>query len=85
MLIVWGDYMNKSDLAPPWKKFEAGVKAFADDINSKGGRVDWLVLPEIGITGNDHMLMMDTNSDAIAQVIHEWMGKNDLLRFWAGR
>jgi pimeloyl-ACP methyl ester carboxylesterase len=85
ILIVWGDYMNEPDLALPWKKFEAGVKAFADDVNSKGGSVDWLVLPEIGIKGNDHMLMMDTNSDAIALVIHEWMGKNDLLRYWAGR
>ncbi len=85
MLIVWGDYMEKKDLALPWKKFEAAVKAFADDINDKGGKVVWLVLPEIGITGNDHMLMMDTNSDDIAEVIQSWMGKNDLLRYWAGK
>jgi len=85
MLILWGDYMNEPDLALPWKKFEAGVKAFADDINGRGGRVDWIVLPEIGIRGNDHMLMMDTNSDAVAAVIQEWMGKNDLLRYWAGK
>ena len=85
MLIVWGDYMNAPDLALPWKKFEATIKAFAEDVNNRGGHVDWLVLPEIGIEGNEHMIMMDNNSDEVATVIHEWMGKNDLLRYWAGK
>lgn len=47
--------------------------------------MDWIVRPEIGIQGNPHMIMMDTNPDAVAAVIHEWRGKNDLLRYRAGR
>ena len=30
--------------------------------------------------GNSHMLMMDRNSDAIAQMIQEWMVKQGLSR-----
>lgn len=64
----------------PWPKFMAGVKAFADDLKDKGGKVDWIDLPKIGIKGNDHMLMMDTNSDTIAGVIQDWMTKNNLMK-----
>ena len=30
-------------------------------------------LPRTGARGNSHMLMMDRNSDAIAQLIQNWM------------
>ena len=33
-------------------------------------------LADIGIRGNGHMMMMEKNSDAIAQVIAEWLDKN---------
>ena len=33
-------------------------------------------LPEEGITGNSHMLMMDKNSDEIAAKIEAWIEAN---------
>ena len=30
-------------------------------------------LPDIGIKGNTHMLMMDKNSDQVAEVIQKWL------------
>ena len=80
ILILWGDYLTRSDLALPWPKFEEGVEAFRKDLLARGGKVDRIELPKIGITGNDHMLMMDTNSDQVAGVIQEWMNKNGLMK-----
>jgi hypothetical protein len=33
-------------------------------------------LADIGLRGNGHMMMMEKNSDAIAQVIVDWLDKN---------
>ena len=70
ILIVWGDNWEKHDR---WSIFAANVKAFADDLRAKGGKVEWIELPKLGISGNTHMLMMDTNSDQIAQLVQNWM------------
>jgi hypothetical protein len=77
ILIVWGDFVEKHDR---WRIFAANVKAFADDLRAKGGKVEWVELPKRGISGNTHMLMMDTNSDQIAQLVQEWMAKNNLMK-----
>ena len=39
----------------------------------------WLELPERGITGNTHMMMMDRNSDQIAGLIQGWMAEQGLM------
>jgi hypothetical protein len=30
-------------------------------------------LPELGIDGNGHMLMMESNSDVVADVVIDWL------------
>jgi hypothetical protein len=30
-------------------------------------------LPDIGLKGNSHMVMMDKNSDQVADVIQKWL------------
>ena len=42
-------------------------------IKGAGGSVDFVDLPDIGIKGNTHMLMMDKNSDEVAEVIQKWL------------
>ena len=37
--------------------------------------VSFVKLADIGLHGNGHMMMMEKNSDAIAQVIVEWLEK----------
>ena len=32
----------------------------------------------MGVKGNTHMLMMDRNSDDVAKLIHDWIGKQGL-------
>jgi pimeloyl-ACP methyl ester carboxylesterase len=45
-------------------------------LNQAGVKVDYVQLAEIGLRGNGHMMMMEKNSDAIAQVIVDWLAKN---------
>lgn len=48
---------------------------------AEGGSIaDRVDLPKAGIRGNSHMLMMDQNSDQIAQLVQDWMVKNGLMK-----
>jgi hypothetical protein len=40
--------------------------SYAEALRGVGGSVDLIDLPDIGIKGNTHMVMMDKNSDAVA-------------------
>jgi hypothetical protein len=42
-----------------------------------GGHFERLLLSDVGICGNGH-IMMEKNSDQIAEVILEWINKNAL-------
>ena len=46
----------------------------------EGGVADWWDLPKMGVAGNTHMLMMDTNSDQVAQMIQKWMADRGLMK-----
>jgi pimeloyl-ACP methyl ester carboxylesterase len=45
-------------------------------LKQAGVAVSFVKLADIGLRGNGHMMMMEKNSDAIAQVIIEWLAKN---------
>jgi pimeloyl-ACP methyl ester carboxylesterase len=45
-------------------------------LKQAGVNVSLVKLAEIGLRGNGHMMMMEKNSDAIAQVIVEWLDQN---------
>ena len=38
-----------------------------------GGSVDIDDLPDMGLKGNSHMIMMDKNSDQVADLIQKWL------------
>ena len=38
-----------------------------------GGKVDVVNLPEAGVKGNSHMLMMDKNNGQVADLINKWL------------
>jgi pimeloyl-ACP methyl ester carboxylesterase len=44
-------------------------------LKQAGVDVSFVKLADIGLRGNGHMMMMEKNSDAIAQVIIEWLDK----------
>lgn len=75
MLWVWGDNLGKF---PFWERIAAQQEKFRNNLMRAGGTGDRIVLPELGITGNSHMLMMDRNSDQIATLIDRWLAKQGL-------
>lgn len=76
-LVVWGDYLDR---VPFWTPLVKANAAWRDAVNGAGGKVEWLEMPKAGLRGNTHMLMMDRNSDAIAQLVADWLGKQNLAR-----
>jgi pimeloyl-ACP methyl ester carboxylesterase len=44
-------------------------------LKQAGVEVSFVKLADIGLRGNGHMMMMEKNSDAIAQVIVDWLDK----------
>jgi pimeloyl-ACP methyl ester carboxylesterase len=73
VLVLWGDYV---DLAPRWAPRLKACREFAAAATRAGGHVENVVLPEIGMKGNSHMLMQDKNSLEVADWLWNWMDKN---------
>ncbi len=69
-MIMYGDNAKEH---PRWGKIRQNLHDYAGAIKGAGGSVDLIDLPDIGIKGNTHMLMMDKNSDQVADVIQKWL------------
>jgi hypothetical protein len=52
-----------------------GQLALNEKYIAAGAKMDVINLPEIGIKGNSHMMMMDRNNMQVAQVINDWLKK----------
>jgi len=70
IVVIYGD--NAKD-HPRWGKIRQNVVDYAGAIKAAGGKVDVIDLPDIGIKGNTHMVMMDKNSDEVADVMQKWL------------
>ncbi len=70
ILTIYGD--NTKD-HPRWSKIRASGGAYAAKLKAAGGHIEIVDLPDLGLKGNSHMLMMDENSDAIAALIQKWL------------
>ncbi len=73
IMVLFGDYV---DDAPRWAPRLKLCREFAEAMKKAGGKTELLVLPEIGIKGNSHMLMQDRNSLQIADLLIAWIEKN---------
>jgi hypothetical protein len=51
----------------------ATARAFIDSTAAAGGDATLIRLPEIGITGNSHMMMLERNNLQIARLIIDWL------------
>lgn len=75
-VMIFGDYIPQD---ARWPKIRQNDYDFADAIRAGGGKVDVINLPEMGIKGNSHMLMMDKNNGEIADVIQKWLAEKGLV------
>ncbi|MCG7520373.1 alpha/beta fold hydrolase [Ruegeria sp. Ofav3-42] len=74
-LFIWGDFIDEFAI---WISYRKKADRYADQLRSNGGSVQLLDLPSEGITGNTHVMMMDDNSDQIAELVLDWIKKNEL-------
>jgi pimeloyl-ACP methyl ester carboxylesterase len=75
-LIVWGDFHDKNAF---WQRLVVVPTRYRDALVAAGVKADVFALPAMGIKGNTHMMMMDRNSDDIARLISDWLGKQGLM------
>ena len=50
--------------------------AAAKLVSAAGGRGTFYLLPDHGVMGNSHMMMMDRNNLQVADVLRKWIGEN---------
>ena len=77
ILTVYGDFIEQDSR---WPTIRANQLKQLDAVRAAGGRADVVNLPQAGIKGNSHMMMMDKNSDQVADVIQQWLVKQGLYR-----
>lgn len=77
VMMIYGD--NAKD-HPRWSKIRQGGVDYAAALKAGGGTVDVVDLPDAGLKGNSHMVMMDQNSDKVADLIQAWLVKRGLGR-----
>lgn len=67
-LIVLGDRIEGD---ARWPVMKTRIEAFA----RRHPCVELLCLPDLGVQGNSHMLMMDRNNLQVADLVHDWLSK----------
>lgn len=79
ILVVFGDHLDAAVTVPgfSWATAFADCQAFVAEVNAAGGSAKMLHLPELGIKGNSHLLMMELNNLEIADLLINWIEENE--------
>ena len=73
ILVLWGDYVDQSSRWAPRLKL---CREFEAAANKAGGKVQNVMLNDVGLPGASHMLMQDLHSHKIADWLLAWMARN---------
>src|SRR5258708_1607260 len=76
VLSLWGDNSVGAKQTVNGDARRNGCRDAVNAIKAVGGRAALAVLPDTGITGNSHMMMMDRNNLQVADVILKWLAEN---------
>jgi pimeloyl-ACP methyl ester carboxylesterase len=76
ILVIIGDNAKEH---PRWKNIRQHSVNYQAAFKAAGGSLDLVDLPDIGIKGNSHMVMMDKNSDQVADLIQKWLTEKKLV------
>jgi len=69
-LILFGDFVQ---LSTAWTRRLDDCKAFVKAASAAGVPVELVQLPDVGIHGNSHMMMLDSNSLVVAGWLNRWI------------
>lgn len=73
ILVLWGDYVDQT---PRWAPRLKLCRAFEAAVNKAGGKVQNVILNDVGLPGASHMLMQDLHSHKIADWLLGWITRN---------
>lgn len=73
ILVVYGDHLDRDTR---WPTIRGRTEAWFASARAAGGRIDIVDLPDQGMSGNSHMLMMERNNAEIAGLVAEWLDLN---------
>ena len=73
ILTVFGDNVQLSAQSTGWLNSARNTAAL---VNQAGGNATVTPLPDLGIIGNTHMMMMDNNNEQIANIMENWIQNN---------
>jgi hypothetical protein len=78
LLVVFGDHLDAKSTVEgfSWQSAYEDCTSFVSEINKAGGKATMLHLPQAGLVGNSHLLMMERNNLAIADLLIDWIAKN---------
>lgn len=77
ILTVYGDNIDRDARWPTIRKKQLDL---LDKVTAAGGHVEIVNLPDMGIMGNSHLMMMDKNNMAPAGVILDWLARQGLWK-----
>lgn len=75
ILAVYGDFIDQD---VRWPVIRAHAEAYFKKVRAEGGSITIMDLPQVGIRGNSHMMMVDRNSDEVAAVVDDWLQERGL-------
>lgn len=82
IVVYFGDFIPKEETKAAslnfWRNVLATARQWAKVVNSHGGDVTIVHLPEIGVKGNTHFPMSDLNSEEVARVLDKWLKEKGL-------
>jgi hypothetical protein len=74
LLTMFGDFFGAD--VDDWPGRMAECVDTVNRIKTVGGTAENMYLPDAGIRGNSHMLMMDVNNQQLAEMILAWLNRN---------
>lgn len=82
IVLYFGDYISETVSEKlgdeNWRvRLQLGRK-FVEAVNRHGGNATLVELPKIGVRGNTHFLMSDLNNAEIADLLGEWLARENL-------
>jgi pimeloyl-ACP methyl ester carboxylesterase len=77
ILAVFGDFIEQDSR---WPTIRGNDVRFFEQVKAAGGSADVINLPQRGIRGNSHMMMMDKNNQDIAAIIQDWLKAKGLYQ-----
>ena len=73
-LILFGDHTSEFS---NWAANVQGCQTLVQQVKAAGGDMTLVVLPDVGVYGNSHMMMLDKNNLVVSGLIDQWMAARE--------